>query len=77
MSNKKIWVGEINGIFGAGLTAVGHTKKEVMTTLKEGYKTFKKMYPNRKTKFETSFKYWGGYVTRVEFGQWYLNGFSK
>lgn len=77
MSKEKIWVGEISGIFGAGLTAVGRTKDEVIDSLKEGYAQFKKMYPDKRTKFETSFEHWGGYVKEVEFGKWYLNGFSK
>ncbi len=77
MKKQEIWIGEISGIFGAGLTAIGHTKKEVMNSLKEGYEYFKKMYPNKKTNFETSYEYYGGYVTKVEFGKWYLNGFSK
>lgn len=77
IGKKKIWVGEISGIFGAGLTAVGHTKEEVMDSLKKGYVHFKKMYPDNRTKFETSFEYYGGYVTEVEFGKWYLSSFSK
>lgn len=76
MKNKKIWIGEINGIFGAGLSAVGNTEEEVMKSLKEGYARFKKMYPDKRTKFETSFEYHGGYVKEVEFGKWYLGGFS-
>jgi len=75
--SRKIWVGEINGIFGAGLTSVGNTKEEVMDSLKEGYAHFKKMYPDKKTKFETSFEYYGGHISEVEFGKWYLGGFSK
>lgn len=77
--NKKnsVWIGEIPGIFGCGITCVGNSKEECMNMLKQGYADMKKHMPNHKTKFETSFEYFGGIVTKVEFGKWYYNGFSK
>ncbi len=73
----RLWVGIIPGIFGYGINTIGRTEAGVMKTLRRSYDEFKKAYPDDSTTFETSFQYWGGYVTEVELGEDYYDGFCK
>jgi hypothetical protein len=72
-----IWVGIIPNIFGYGISVADTTEAKVMTALRKSYDDWKNANPDPSTDFETSFQYWGGYVTEVELGADYFEGFCR
>ena len=73
----RIWVGIIPGIFGYGINVASKTEAEAMSALRSAYADWKKSRPDASTDFETSFQYWGGYVTEVELNTDYFDGFCR
>lgn len=74
---KTLWVGIIPEIFGYGINVVAETREGAMTALREAYDEWKVARPDPTTNFDKSFDYWGGYVTEVELGKGYYDGFSS
>lgn len=72
-----IWVGIIPSIFGYGISVAETTEAKAMTALRKAYAEWKEARPDSSTDFETSFRYWGGYVTEVELGEDYFEGFCR
>jgi predicted RNase H-like HicB family nuclease len=79
MAKKKqtIWVGIIPDIFGYGMSVLGNTEAECMKALKDGYKEWKKGYPDPSTNFKTSFENWGGFVREIELNKTYFDNFGE
>ncbi|HWY35594.1 MAG TPA: hypothetical protein VNX68_13185 [Nitrosopumilaceae archaeon] len=67
----------IPGIFGYGISVADDSEEKCMTALKKSYKAWKKQMPDKKTNFETSYEYWGGYVKEVELGKIFFDNFSE
>jgi hypothetical protein len=74
VKRKKIYYGEIQDIFGYGISALGNSRKEVMDTLRMEYERWKKHHPDADTNFKTSFERFGGWVDEVEIGKGYHEG---
>ena len=73
---KTLWVARIPGIFGYGIAVVETTKARAIRALVKEYDAWKVARPDGSTCFETSFEYWGGYVTPVEVGKGYHDTFT-
>jgi len=71
---KKIWFGEIPDIFGYGISCLGNSKKEVMSTMYKKYKKWKEQAPDEETSFKASFEYYGGRVEQITIGEAFHEG---
>jgi hypothetical protein len=67
MKKKNVFVGIIPDIFGYGLSVVSGSKAGAMKALRAAYESVKNARPDPTTTFETSFEYFGGYVSKVKF----------
>jgi hypothetical protein len=72
-----LWHGRIPGIFGYGIEVLARTQSEAYDALRKSYNDWKEAQPDSSTTFETSFKYWGGFVQPVELGKAYHEGFRS
>jgi CO dehydrogenase/acetyl-CoA synthase delta subunit len=77
MKTKTIYVGIIPDIFGYGISVAASTWAGADKALREAYAEWKESRPDPSTNFDKSFAYYGGYITEVELGKSYHDGFTN
>lgn len=74
---SSVWVGVIPDIFGYGINAIGHTRVDVMRTLRKSYDEWKKARPDPTTNFRDSYARFGGAVFKIEIDKAYHDNFNS
>ena len=75
----KIFIGNIEGIFGYGMSVFGHSEKECMEALRKHYYEWRKSRGQETTKeiFLNAFEHWGGSIKVIEKGVVYFDNFNS
>ena len=74
-TKPEVWVGQIPGIFGYGITVAECTETDCKKALKKHYLACKKSWGFDKT-FTEAMDYFGGTVQKIEMGKLYYDGFG-
>jgi len=79
----KIYIGTIRGIFGYGLSVVGHSEKECYDALFNAYCDWSDQISDdltneqKENHFNDAFDYWGGFIKAVEPSKVYYDNFCE
>lgn len=73
---KTIYYGEIQEIFGYGISCLAETEQECYSILKKTYEDWKDIKVDKET-FDEVLEYWGGGVSLITIGKAYHDAFKS